>query len=988
MSKLLVLLFVFVALLQAQILNPYRKALVMDGNNITVKIFNYGGFSSPGDHTTDFVWHGLDYAYECSFFYGAEVPVPKGSHTDVIALKSGDSVRYVAHVISDGMISSGVDLSPNLDLHWGFEPIRFTFDSTMGYFDPHRSEQLPSSRRFDFNLDGIPDYWPEEWFNPLLNQYIWPGFWQTGQVLGDLETVYGMDDRNNKEFAYYPFAQDSSRQGLGIEVEVRPIQVQDFYQDILFAVINVTNVSDYDLSKMLFGFWGDPHIGGWNDYADDRYGYDQNYQLIYAYDGDGKSYLNPEITPGYFGVIFLQTPGNNTDNIDNDGDGMVDESQWDGIDNDGDWNALTDDLGADGLPNTYDEGENDGQPTLGEPNFEFTDADEADMIGLTSAMFPSFGEIWIRDDEKIWQELTPGNFDSQDYEGDRQMFGGCAYFNLPAGQTIQIGVAFVFGQTLEDLLANCDRAKRFYNNRLGNYFPVQSLIPADTLTGKTFSQTLPISWQNTSFSAEAKAEYAISLDDGKHWQPLQEEVRADVPVNLDVSSLPSWPFYKLRVRTFDQHAYYEYQTPNYFGIDNSGANNVTPGLIVYLQDNSILSNKFLLKCETADVDGDAIQLNLIIQSTVINDTLLFRGDSLLLNTYLYPNGPYRFIFKAYDGQNTTSAERTVFIQNEYNLAQSELVQHVHGFATGHVYVQLVNSSEFKFDLYKIIFNSESEQLSYSVIDSTTGEVLIDKDPLPANGDAGRTFNGFRLSFENDPARIDTAKTGWNHNFLTNLTFRLSYNHNSFPAYDIALYFYDSVVDTSILKHRLLTFKAINLTTGTTPGVIVLKHGDDSTRWQPEDEIVLTKSKDDLTTLLWLYGEFPEGEDHIPPAAGDVFSIYTKKPFTQNDVYVFDASPLTGLANKSNPIEDFRLQQNFPNPFNPQTTIRFSIPSSGKVKLTVFNVLGQKVCTLLNKNMPSGQHQVVFDGSHLASGIYWYRLQVNGRTQTKKMLLLK
>ena len=105
--------------------------------------------------------------------------------------------------------------------------------------------------------------------------------------------------------------------------------------------------------------------------------------------------------------------------------------------------------------------------------------------------------------------------------------------------------------------------------------------------------------------------------------------------------------------------------------------------------------------------------------------------------------------------------------------------------------------------------------------------------------------------------------------------------------------------------------------------------------------------------------------------------------------MFDATPLTGVENaRGIPPQKFALQQNFPNPFNPQTTIRFTIAQSGRVKLTVFNVLGQKVKTLIDDPMQAGAHQVTFDGRNLASGIYWYRLQANGRVKVRKMVLLK
>ncbi|HSD63531.1 MAG TPA: T9SS type A sorting domain-containing protein [Ignavibacteriaceae bacterium] len=85
---------------------------------------------------------------------------------------------------------------------------------------------------------------------------------------------------------------------------------------------------------------------------------------------------------------------------------------------------------------------------------------------------------------------------------------------------------------------------------------------------------------------------------------------------------------------------------------------------------------------------------------------------------------------------------------------------------------------------------------------------------------------------------------------------------------------------------------------------------------------------------------------------------------------------------------FELAQNFPNPFNPATKINFSIPSDGSVKLTVYNLLGQKISTLVNGFMKVGSHTVNFSGQNLNSGLYFYKLESNGSSIVKKMILLK
>ena len=85
---------------------------------------------------------------------------------------------------------------------------------------------------------------------------------------------------------------------------------------------------------------------------------------------------------------------------------------------------------------------------------------------------------------------------------------------------------------------------------------------------------------------------------------------------------------------------------------------------------------------------------------------------------------------------------------------------------------------------------------------------------------------------------------------------------------------------------------------------------------------------------------------------------------------------------------FALAQNFPNPFNPATKITFTLEKAGLTTLTVYNILGQKVATVLAKDMTAGTHEVTFDASSLSSGMYFYKLESGARSDVKKMMLLK
>ncbi|MDD8017512.1 MAG: carboxypeptidase regulatory-like domain-containing protein [Bacteroidota bacterium] len=100
------------------------------------------------------------------------------------------------------------------------------------------------------------------------------------------------------------------------------------------------------------------------------------------------------------------------------------------------------------------------------------------------------------------------------------------------------------------------------------------------------------------------------------------------------------------------------------------------------------------------------------------------------------------------------------------------------------------------------------------------------------------------------------------------------------------------------------------------------------------------------------------------------------------------SVLSVSTNSSVQPKSYALAQNFPNPFNPSTTISYTLPASGNISLKVYNIVGQEVMTLVNGYQNSGEYRATFDAKGLASGIYFYRLQAGSFNQVKKMMLIK
>jgi hypothetical protein len=99
-------------------------------------------------------------------------------------------------------------------------------------------------------------------------------------------------------------------------------------------------------------------------------------------------------------------------------------------------------------------------------------------------------------------------------------------------------------------------------------------------------------------------------------------------------------------------------------------------------------------------------------------------------------------------------------------------------------------------------------------------------------------------------------------------------------------------------------------------------------------------------------------------------------------------PTVGISSNSGVPKRFSLEQNYPNPFNPVTKIKFQLPKTEFVTITIYDILGRKVLTLLNERKEPGYYDVSFDASNYASGMYFYKIEAGNFIDTKKMILIK
>jgi hypothetical protein len=147
-------------------------------------------------------------------------------------------------------------------------------------------------------------------------------------------------------------------------------------------------------------------------------------------------------------------------------------------------------------------------------------------------------------------------------------------------------------------------------------------------------------------------------------------------------------------------------------------------------------------------------------------------------------------------------------------------------------------------------------------------------------------------------------------------------------------------------------------------------------------------------VAWTYyrGLFPPYLNKVMFGTPDNLYVCGKTAFGTS--YNFFTAKLRVTPTSGKPTREigekyvFKLHENYPNPFNPSTSIKFSVPATGLVSLKVFDITGKEVTTLVDGNIEQGEHEVIFNASHLASGVYFYKLISDSFTEVKKMILVK
>ncbi len=940
-----------------------RKAEgIHDGNRMRTLFTNFGSIGKPRSAPSVEwpIYSGISYAYEFGPVIGA-----------MVQITSGDSIP----IVSDALIDGGERANPALETGnvRGWEPVP-------GLAAPKPNESPAKS--------NFKSTWPAEWTE-------WPGLFGKGVISADQESYWIMDDRFNDEYQYYPVDGNDEIRGLGLTITCRGLQYSaQVAEDIIFFLYEIKLREDAKpLDKVVLGMVGDPHVGGAADYNDDFAGFDQEKSLVYAYDKPGSSndYNLPKV--GWLGFQFLESPSNHIDGIDNDNDGMVDESRNNGIDDDGDWDATdeeakldvndsdgtSDDVGTDGVPGTNDPDgtEGNGIPDPGEPDYDWTDIDESDEIGLTSMSAPVYGTVTGAMDDRIWQELTPGNFGNIEQDKDNLFIFGSGYFKMNPGDVQRFSVAILVGEDEQDMRANAEVAYRIYRRNFqftkAPDKPKVSVVPGD--------QRVKIYWDSEAENSNDPLlgrdfeGYAVYRSEDKgitwgkpvtdnrgvqtYWEPVARYDKIDEitgPHELGVNGI---------------HMFMGEDTGiKHFFVDTNVTNGMTYHYAVTSYDKgSTTFGSGIVPVECSKIIGDM---------NVVEVT---------------PNAPSA-------GYEASSLE----------------LSHSAGISNARVIVDVMDQYALKTNDYTVGFNLIENIKKFSVINNGTNQPVLSNETF-VDG-TSYIFDGIKLTmFDWDDISFYSDESYWISE-TCNYRFVIGKQGVPNPA-DYEIRFFDQNVSTAI-NNIEVPFEVWNITTDTQVD-FGLNDTDASGGWSgtkdKPDFIAIREDVNGVQKFTWKFtliepdtvfgtGDPPEIlELPTPPVGGDILHVSFTREFKAEDKYLIKSFP--PYLNAEKVKSDLANIAVVPNPYiaaaswEEPTEFRTGrgdrridfIHLPTECKISIFTMSGELVKILEHKGVikdgTESWNLKSRDGLDIAYGIYVYVVEMpEGNKKTGKFAIIK
>jgi hypothetical protein len=953
-----------------------------------------------------------------SGYPGPSMEWPKGTqhnHTDgctpVISTRTKAPGNNQTIYFCQSNYREGMDHDPtNSAITWGMEPVP-------GYTGYHSEEPA---------LNTKPSTWPEEWPKVFLTPLVdntWDGYWYgyfgRGVMNADVETFFALDDSKDEEwkrapYNYYPVSTDPARGGMGLRMEVRGFQWSHVLaEDIIFWHYDIINISDYDYDSTFFGFYSDTGIGGWGDNGDDNASYSTLLDLTYAFDSDGTSNSpQPAWEPGYMGYAYLESPGDATDGIDNDEDGLTDERRDDGLDNDGDWvvftdingngiwdrqlnEPLNDDLGNDGVGpfdpqyNGPDAGEGDGFKTAGEPNFDATDKDESDQIGLTSLVIKQLAGVnnvnmWFQNDAVMWNYMQPDTFYTSVQSTNIQILFGSGPFPLKKNLRERFSMALVMGKNEDDLVFNKETVQEIYN---ANYNfaqpplkPILTAIPGD--------KKVSLFWDTR--SEESRDRFLQGKKDFEGYLIYKSEEAEFQDIKTITDSKGEPVFWKPLVQ-YDLID--SISGPEVLGVNGAhfwmGSNS---GLQHSYIDTDVLNGKrYYYACVAYDMGDPGYGTKGLLSTPttkIITEELTGEITFIDINCAVVTPNASAAGYQAPSVVDPKSLDQVSF-----------------GLGTGSLGVTVLNPDSVKSGAeYKVLLHSSGVIPSYATTsyeifrtyNGITDTAAVGDSSSFGLGTLGPLFDGIAISTINSKIEVDQEKTGWivgYCNFRMPVQLDTGYVDKTLPyPSDYELEFlpaYTVLSDNNVS----INFITKNLTRGDTVKVFVYDTDQNQTL-SLGDKIAIYEVVNNQKKFTWLIGYY-EGSSPFPayPTPGSKFVVTTKKPFYEGDYFNFQMKGSS--LNKEDIKNDLDKIGVVPNPYiasadwerktisvngRGERRIDFvNLPASCTVR--IYTVAGALVKTLYKDSTPDNGslpwNLVSDDGMDVAYGLYIFHVDVPG-----------
>lgn len=996
---------------------------------------------------------------------------------------------------------AGSRLSPFSGDRWGWLPLP-GFNNPF-LLDPITEAVAPSPAMSN-NSESWPGFWPDRLEEEDPG---WPGTWngRDGRFpSSDLESFYVMDDYSDLEYAvgietngphspfgvYYPSPQsDTTMGGFGLQMQVRLFQWANVLaEDTMFLIYRISNRGDYSQDRLLFAQIVDYGLG--NEEDDDNANYDPLLDVVYGWDSDGigdPTTGGSTYELGYTGFAFLESPANDNNMLDDDSDGITDESRfnedyflyttlediqnyaatnydlfafeefhgetierrdavkalrwftsdenmdWIGfLDSNGDgiWNpgeVLNNDVGRDGVgpfdlgyPGP-DEGQGDGLPTPGEPNYNELDVDESDQIGLTGFDL-STRPIYesgdnLRDDTWLFGKIEENLFDDPDQpplvdpiaadepfllfvSGEVQL----ASTNDPTGKSTDFfSTAWIFGNDEDDFFKNRRTVQSIYNS---DYNFAQPPIPP-TVKAVGGDKQVIISWDTLSIRSFDRFLQDFDFEGYKVYKGTNA-VFTDSRTITDVDGTPTF-----------------YEPVAQFDLVNgiTGTRTVLEGDAIYdLGDDTGLKFSY--------VDNDVTNGKTYYYAVVAYDRGLFpEGDSDA--TGIDPQENTFRVAVNLAGQVTgTSQNAAVITPSTFPAgyvgggATVDLSSVSTGTATGSASVSIVVETDLVDEyIYRVSFTDSAAidgdyrvTNTYSVEEITTNTTLIKSTPFSTTSSS---IDGFTLALTNDvPGALIEAKTGYLSNegsenelygldpsqldgFTTDWIVTVEDNVNNsrtnFVTTDniYELNFVDPTGTLYTPPSRQVGYDRIdipvfarNASLGENTDILV-SDNDDSGDLTPGDELLITDI-DGRDRRFRFNITIVSGT--TPPVGGEKIVISTTRAFGSDDTFEFGVRK----GSVDNDLAKSQLDNIFvaPNPYIAAASWERASNSVGRGerKINFFNL--PRVCTIRifnirGEHIKTIEHEGAFnEGSaswdlktnnneDVAYGVYFYHVEAEG-----------